>query len=82
MHYCRPVDNTNTSRYNIDWLGSAGPNPADALRQLVGDGRVWLQRSKTGRQAVKSQSDEAAAAMREISAAARAIAHDLRTLGH
>ena len=62
-------------------------NPADALRQLVGDGQVWVQRSKAMRkklqsksacQAVKGQAVEAAATMEEISSAA---AGDTAALG-
>ena len=62
-------------------------NPADALRQLVGDGQVWLQRSrmvhrkiqsKSARKAVQQQAGEATAVLRQMGAVAAALAKELR----
>ena len=65
-------------------------NPADALRQLVGEGQVWVQRSKavqkklqskTAKKSVKDQATAAAEALAEISEASMALAKDLRQAG-
>jgi len=65
-------------------------NPADALRQLVGDGQVWLRRSravqkklrsKSGKKSVNAQATVAAEALVEISEASMALAKNLRRAG-